>query len=114
MVADTTIQGTFVTSQAQITSCFSEDWMVFVNCSHADRLGPQAGSQGLSKVTTQKQLIYHQKRKKSRKCPNFLRERKRDREREFKKMRGWTTSEVKKIKNLMKRFGQRPSVIYNF
>ena len=107
--------------------------MVFVNCSHADRLGHQAG---LSKVTTQKQLIYHQKREKSRECPNFLRERERereterdrererqrdreterqrDREREFKKMRGWTTSEVKKIKNLMKRFGQRPSVIYNF
>ena len=29
--------------------------------------------------------------------------------RELRKMRGWTTSDVKKIKNLIKRFGQRPS-----
>ena len=30
-------------------------------------------------------------------------------QRELRKMRGWTTSDVKKIKNLIKRFGQRPS-----
>ena len=58
--------------------------MVFVNCSHADRLGHQAG---LSKVTTQKQLIYHQKREKSRECPNFLRERERERERDRERQR---------------------------
>ena len=30
-------------------------------------------------------------------------------QRELRKMRGWTTSDVKKLKNLIKRFGQRPS-----
>ena len=35
--------------------------------------------------------------------------------RELRKMRGWTTSEVKKENIYKKRFGQRPSsVIYNF
>ena len=31
-------------------------------------------------------------------------------QRELRKMRGWTTSDVKKIKNLIKRFGQRLSL----
>ena len=30
-------------------------------------------------------------------------------QRELRKMRGWTTSDVKKIKNLIKRFGQGSS-----
>ena len=35
--------------------------------------------------------------------------------RELRKMRGWTTSDVKKENIYKKRFGQRPSsVIYNF
>ena len=55
--------------------------MVLVNRLHADRLGHQALSKGLSKVTTRKQLIYYQKRENSGKSPHFLLERKGGRER---------------------------------
>ena len=56
--------------------------MVLANLSHAERLDHDALLDGLSKVTTQKGLIYHQKRETSEKCPNILLERERERERE--------------------------------
>ena len=49
--------------------------MVLANLSHAERLDHDALLDGLSKVTTQKGLIYHQKRETSEKCPNILLER---------------------------------------
>lgn len=55
--------------------------MVLANLSHAERLDHDALLDGLSKVTTQKGLIYHQKRETSEKCPNILLERERERER---------------------------------
>ena len=58
--------------------------MVLANLSHAERLDHDALLDGLSKVTTQKGLIYHQKRETSEKCPNILLERERERERERK------------------------------
>ena len=59
--------------------------MVLANLSHAERLDHDALLDGLSKVTTQKGLIYHQKRETSEKCPNILLEREREREREREK-----------------------------
>ena len=56
--------------------------MVLAKLSHAERLDHDALLDGLSKVTTQKGLIYHQKRETSEKCPNILLERERERERE--------------------------------
>ena len=53
--------------------------MVLANLSHAERLDHDALLDGLSKVTTQKGLIYHQKRETSEKCPNILLERERER-----------------------------------
>ena len=55
--------------------------MVLANLSHAERLDHDALLDGLSKVTTQKGLIYYQKRETSEKCPNILLERERERER---------------------------------
>ena len=52
--------------------------MVLANLSHAERLDHDALLDGLSKVTTQKGLIYHQKRETSEKCPNILLERERE------------------------------------
>ena len=56
--------------------------MVLANLSYAERLIYDALLYSLSKVTTQKWLIYLQKREKSEKCPNILLERERERERE--------------------------------
>ena len=56
--------------------------MVLGNLSHAERLGHNVLFYSLSNVTTQKWLIYHQKREKSEKCPIILLERERERERE--------------------------------
>ena len=56
--------------------------MVLANLSHAERLVHDALLYSLSKVTTQKWLIYLQKREKSEKCPIILLERERERERE--------------------------------
>ena len=55
--------------------------MVLGNLSHVERLGHNALFYSLSKVTTQKLLIYHQKREKSEKFPIILLERERERER---------------------------------
>jgi len=56
--------------------------MVLASLSHAEWLDHDALLDGLSKVTTQKDLIYHQKREMSEKCPNILLEKERERVRE--------------------------------
>ena len=49
--------------------------MILGNLSRVERLGHNALFYSLSKGTTQKWLIYHQKREKSEKCPIILLER---------------------------------------
>ena len=59
--------------------------MLLANLSHAERLDHDALLYSLSKVTTQKWLIYLQEREKSEKCSIILLERERERRRKKKR-----------------------------